>query len=199
MIELSSKTVTEVQHGNYGPYLALGRKLPTNKMRWIFLPASAVQAIDIGKIEKCLKEGSDHRMQLHSNQHAVVSSYKNWHYVGFHRLTAGGDIIAGQGMNLNRDEWNKFSTHLPSLLIEVRSKMLMQYRRGTTWYFLPQGADEETRFVTMPTPTELMGMLYRWCARRNIDKEITNHCPGCRCDAPGQLAHMGPGGNCAPY
>lgn len=132
-------------------------------------------------------------MRLCRNQYAVICDYHDRPYVGFHRLDAHGAIIAGKGMNLDLSEWQKFATHLPSLMMEL-APSLVQYKSGDAWYFLPQAADEDTRFVTMPAVADLMEMVYRWQVRHNINEKIKEACAGCRYDAPGKLDHMGPSG-----
>ena len=199
MIELSAKTVMEVQHGNYGLYLAIGRKLPTTRLRWIFLSPKAVHAIDTEKIDAFLKGHKTERLQLWCNQYAVVCFHADRPFVGFHRIDADGSIISGKGMNINIDEWAELAAHLPILCIHVNATSLLQYKQtgsDSLWHFLPQefGYDN-TRHVALPSPSELMGLLYRWQVCRDINKKMREHCPGCKNDSPGQRDHMGSSGN----
>jgi hypothetical protein len=193
MIELSNKTAVEVQEGQFGPYLALGRKVAdSTKYRWVFLSKTAVKAIDPEKIASLLEKKGAGYLQLCGNQHAVVSQYRDLSYIGFHRLDGHGEVIRGKGLNLNRDEWQTLASDLPRLVTQLETTTLTQYLTDGVWVFLPEevGSAGETRTVPRPSSSTLMSWLYIHLVSRDISKKMAANCDGCKCDAPGQRSHM---------
>ncbi len=73
------------------------------------------------------------------------------------------------------DEWAELAGHLPILCIHVNATSLLQYKQAgsdSLWHFFPQefGYDD-TRHVALPSPSELMALLYRWQVCRGINKK----------------------------
>ncbi len=75
MIGISLKTVVEARVGKYGPYLAMGRKqLAENRVRWVFLSATAVKALKVQDIDDLVNLDNEGTLPMcGSSQHVVVS------------------------------------------------------------------------------------------------------------------------------
>ncbi len=116
MIELSEKTVIEPRpEGKYGPYMAIGRKMPGEWIRWVLLSKSIIQPQLCTSINQRVKQRDEEKFHLHTNQYVLVSNYRGHTYVGYHRLDEQGKVIPDKGINLNADEWTTLWKHLPAL------------------------------------------------------------------------------------
>ncbi len=133
MIELSEKRVIEVREGQYGPYLAVGRKLvqDNTKYHWVFLSKKVTRAIDAEKIDELLKKEEKGRLQLSGNHYVEVAPFRGSYYIGFLHLDAQGEVIPGKRFNLNREEWQTLKEHLPALLHQLEE--LAQTPQKVRW------------------------------------------------------------------
>ena len=136
MIELSEKTVVEARpDGKYGPYLALGRKMPGAWVRWVLLSRSVVQLRLCTDINQRVKQRTEEKFHLHTNQYVLVSNYRGHTYVGYHRLDENGQVIPDKGINLNVDEWIAFKKHFPTLRAALKTPTQPLGMFKTTWVF----------------------------------------------------------------
>ena len=116
MIELSEKTVVEARPSDkYGPYMAIGRKMPGTWIRWILLSPDVIHPHLCEDVHRRVQQRSEERFHVHTNLHVLVSKYRGHTYVGYHRLDQDGQVIPDKGINLNVDEWEALRKHLPAL------------------------------------------------------------------------------------
>ena len=91
VVEFSEKSVVEGRpEGKFGPYLALGRKMPGSWVRWILLSTSVLQPSLCEEIGRSVREGREDKFHVHTNQYVLVSKFKGETYVGYYRMNEKG-------------------------------------------------------------------------------------------------------------
>ena len=110
--QLSQQTVTVVKNGQFGPYVAVGRR-KEKATRWVFLSTQAWTELtnNIDKVTAMVKQGLDKEetIVLTKRVKLTASCFKDRYYIGIHSTDRNGQRIKGHGMNLNMDEWSQLA------------------------------------------------------------------------------------------